>query len=59
MVFSVYHDNMFPFFREFNLLSIDGERQVLVQKECRNASVIKAGEVDQGERVTLPVKFSS
>ena len=50
---------MFPFFREFNLLSIDGERQVLVQKECRNASVIKAGEVDQGERVTLPVKFSS
>ena len=67
--FSVCDDNIFRFFREFNVFSME-IFQILFQildvtkNVTRNVThdetrdVRKAGKVDPGNRVTLPVKFA-
>ena len=62
-LFSVYDDNIFPFFREFNVLSIENFKIIsnfrLLQRMSRMTKhVIKAGKVDPGDSVTLPGKFT-
>ena len=61
-LFSVY-DNIFPFFREFNVFSIENFKIIsnlgLLQRMSRMTKhVSKAGKVDPGDRLTLPVKFA-
>ena len=62
---SVYDDNIFPFFREFNVFSIENFRINIsnlrpLQRMARMTKhVSKAGKVDPGDRlITLPVKFA-
>ena len=63
MVFSVYDDNIFPFFREFNVYSIENckfylKSWTLQRMSLMTKHVSKAGKVDLSDRVTLPVKFA-
>ena len=61
-MFSVYHDNTFPFFREFNVCSVENLSYISNlgrYKEClKTKDVGKANQVDPGDRVILPVKFA-
>ena len=62
-VFSVYVDNIFLFFREFNVFSKRSSKfffksQTLQRMSRMIKHVSKAGKVDPGNRVTLPVKFA-
>ena len=61
-LFSVY-DNIFPFFREFNVFSIENFKIIsnlgpLQRMSRMTKHVSKAGKVDPGDRLTLPVKFA-
>ena len=61
-LFSVY-DDIFPFFREFNVFSIENFKIIsnlgLLQRMSRMTKhVSKAGKVDPDDRLTLPVKFA-
>ena len=63
-VFSVYDDNIFPFFREINVFSIENVKfyfkfWTLQRMSRMTKDVSKAGKVDPGDRITLPVKFAS
>ena len=63
MVFSVHDDNIFPFFREFNVFSIEKfkfyfKSWTLQRMSRMTVQVSKAGKVDPGDMVTLPVKFA-
>ena len=54
---------MFPFFREFNVFSMENFKIIsnlgpLQRMSRMTKHVSKAGKVDPGDRVTLPVKFS-
>ena len=60
---SVYDDNILPFFREFNVFSIENfkfyfKSWTLQRMSHMTKHVGKAGKVDPGNRVTLPVKFA-
>ena len=60
---SVYDDNILPFFREFNVFSIENfkfyfKSWTLQRMSHMTKHVSKAGKVDTGNRVTLPVKFA-
>ena len=60
---SVYDDNILPFFREFNVFSIENfkfyfKSWTLQRMSHMTKHVSKAGKVDPGNRVTLPVKFA-
>ena len=65
-LFSVYDDNIFLcffFFREFNVFSIENfkfyfKSWTLQRMPRMTKHVSKAGKVDQGDKVTLPVKFA-
>ena len=62
-LFSVYDDNIFPFFREFNVFSRENFKIISnfgpLQKMPRTTKhVSKAGKVDPVDRVTLPLKFA-
>ena len=53
---------MFPFFREFNVFSMENFKIIsnlgpLQRMSRMTKHVSKAGKVDPGDRVTLPVKF--
>ena len=61
-LFSVY-DNIFPFFREFNVFSIENFKIIsnlgpLQRMSRMTKHVSKAGKVDPDDRLTLPVKFA-
>ena len=63
MVFSACDDNIFSFFREFNVFSIENfkfyfKSWTLQRMSRMTKHVNKAGKVDPGDRVTLPVKFA-
>ena len=63
MLFSVYDDNIFLFFREFNVFSIENFKIMsnlgpLQRMSRMTKQVSKAGKVGPGDRVTLPVKFA-
>ena len=63
MLSSVYHDNIFSFIHEFNVFSIENFKIISnlgpLQRMSRMMKhVSKAGKVDPGDRVTLPVKFA-
>ena len=58
---SAYDDNIFPFFREFNVISIENFKfyfkyWTLPRMLGMTKQVSKAGKVEAGDRVTLPVK---
>ena len=63
-LFSVHDDNIFRFFREFNVFSIENFRinisnlRPLQRMSPMTKHVSKAGKVDPGDRLTLPVKFA-
>ena len=62
-LYSVYDDNIFPFFREFNVFSLKNFKIISnfgpFQRISRMMKhVSKAGKVDPGDRVTLRVKFA-
>ena len=63
MLFSVYDDNIFSFIREFNMFSMENFKIIsnlgpLQRMSRMTKHVSKAGKVDPGDRVTLPVKFA-
>ena len=54
---------IFPFFREFNVFSIENFKIIsnfepLQRMSRMTKHVSKAGKVDPGDRVTRPVKFA-
>ena len=56
-------DSIFPLFREFNVFSIENFKFIsncgpLQRMSRMTKHVSKACKVDQGDRVTLPVKFA-
>ena len=54
-LFSVYDDNIFPFFREFNVFSIENFKII---SDFGPNTVSKAGKIDSGDKITRPVKFA-
>ena len=59
---SVYDDNILPFFREFNVFSIENfkfyfKSWTLQRMSHMTKHVSKAGKVDPSNRVTLPLKL--
>ena len=65
MVFSVYDDNIFPFFGGFSVFSIGNLKfyfkswTLHVYTMSRlTKHISKAGKFNPGDRVTLPVKFA-
>ena len=62
-LFSVYDENIFPFFHEINVFSIENFEIIsnfepLQRMSRMTKHISKAGKVDSGDRVTLPVKFA-
>ena len=60
---SVYYDNIFPFFRELNVFpmenfKISSDFRPLQRMSRMTKHVRKAGKVDPGDMVTLPVKIT-
>ena len=58
MVFSVHDDNIFPFFREFNVISIEKFKFYFKSWTLQRMSRMTVQVSKAGDMVTLPVKFA-